>query len=204
MQDTLNRLKNRGFTPSYFIDVGAHTGETYEIIQRVYSGAKVYSFEANPHCEEKLKEKTSTYEICLLGDSEKTGVQFFIDPSNNISTGCSIYKENSNYFKEETGLYLNMHRLDNRITIDTSNVPEIFLKLDVQGAEIDVLNGATGILPYVKWIYLEVSFTPCNNGAPLFADVFKHLSFLGYRIADIEESTYISNVLIQTNFLFVR
>ena len=45
----LNRLKIRGIDPNGFLDIGAHFGETNEIIRAIYPGKRVISFEANPH-----------------------------------------------------------------------------------------------------------------------------------------------------------
>ena len=46
-----------------------------------------------------------------------------------------------------------MHRLDDVVPINTKFD---FLKMDVQGAELRILDGAEKLLPAIKWIFLEV------------------------------------------------
>lgn len=49
--------------------------------------------------------------------------------------------------------------------------PVDFAKLDVQGAELEILRGAQGILPDVLAAKVEVWFAPYHKGIPLFAEV---------------------------------
>ena len=88
--------------------------------------------------------------------------------------------------------------------ISTNDIDSVADKMDVQGAEIDVLMGATKLLHTIQYIFLEVSFVKCNKDAPLFDEVFMYLYKQGYKIIDVCEPTYIDNVLVQTNFLFAR
>jgi len=198
--DVLQRLKLRNIEPTGFIDVGAHFGETNHIIRSIYPDKRIVSFEANPECEHILKQQNIEYIICLLGKENKD-VSFYINPDNRTSTGCSIYKEESHFFENAEKIMLQMYRLDEIVPADAKLN---FLKMDVQGAEIDVLKGATKLLHTIQYIYLEVSFVKCNKDAPLFDEVFMYLYKQGYKIIDVCEPTYIDNVLVQTNFLFAR
>jgi FkbM family methyltransferase len=199
--ELFHRLKHRGINPNAFLDIGAHIGQTNMIIRHFYPNKRVISFEANPYCEPELKKIATEYFICLLGKESKENVKLFINSSNTISTGTSIYIENSNFFKDSDFLNVPMYRLDEVISAD-SNFD--FIKMDVQGAEIDVLDGATRLLPKMRWIYLETSFINYNEGAPLFDDVYMYLRNLGYRIIDEADSIYMDNKLAQTNFLFEK
>jgi FkbM family methyltransferase len=199
--ELFNRLKSRGVDPNAFLDIGAHIGQTNEIIRYFYPNKRVVSFEANPYCEPELKKIATEYFICLLGKESKENVKLFINSNNTISTGMSIYIENSNFFKNTDFLHVPMHRLDEIVSPD-SNFD--FIKMDVQGAEIDVLEGTTRLIPSIKWIFLEVSFINYNEGAPLFDEVYMYLRNLGYRITDECDPLYINNRLAQTNYLFER
>jgi FkbM family methyltransferase len=197
----LQRLKNLNKIPNGFIDVGAHFGETNELMHRIFPDKRVVSFEANPNCEQILKQQGIEYIIGLLGNRTTEKVPFFLNPDDRSSTGCSIYREKTHHFQNAETIDIPMYRLDEIIPA-TAQLD--FLKMDVQGAEIDVLNGSTGILPMIKWVYLEVSFVSYNDGAPLFDDVYRWLSARKYRLIDICDSAYLDNQLIQTNMLFEK
>ncbi len=58
-----------------------------------------------------------------------------------------------------------------------NSVDEIdFIKIDVQGAELDVFKGATKALDNVVFIVSEVEFIPLYIDQPLFGDVCKYLT----------------------------
>ncbi len=195
----LERMKLRGDIPKTFIDAGAHFGETNDVIRAVYPNSRIISFEANPNCEKILKQKGIEYVICLLGNETVESVPFYVNKNDASSTGCSIYKENTHHFDNCEVVNLPMYALDDIVPEEI--VPD-FLKMDVQGAEIKILEGSNRILKDIKWIFLEVSFVEYNLGAPLFKEVCDYLYSKGYKIIDICEPTWLDNNLIQCNFLF--
>lgn len=197
----LQRLKIRGQVPCGFIDVGAHFGESNEIIRAIYPDKRIISFEANPVCEVELKRRGMEYLICLLGKETKESATLYMNPDNPTSTGVSIYKEKSKFFENASKLEIPMYRLDDIIPVEARFD---FMKIDVQGAEIDVLEGSQKLMSNIKWIFLEVSFVNLNEGAPLFDDVYMYLRKLGYRITDECDPTYVNDSLVQTNFLFEK
>jgi FkbM family methyltransferase len=60
-----------------------------------------------------------------------------------------------------------------------------FLKLNVQGAELEILKGARGSLEPVLGIDLEVSFVESYLGRPMFSDVDAHLRHNGFHFFDL-------------------
>jgi FkbM family methyltransferase len=56
-----------------------------------------------------------------------------------------------------------------------------FLKLDVQGAELDVLNGGVGKLAQTLVVHTEVEFVPLYLGQPLFGDIDVFLRAQGFQ-----------------------
>ncbi|MBI1218202.1 MAG: FkbM family methyltransferase [Rhodobacteraceae bacterium] len=59
--------------------------------------------------------------------------------------------------------------------------PVDFIKLDVQGAELDVLRGAQAALGAVSALLSEVEFVALYEGQPLFGDVCRYLGTLGFQ-----------------------
>jgi FkbM family methyltransferase len=61
------------------------------------------------------------------------------------------------------------------------------IKVDVQGAELDVLNGAAAILGSTLIVETEVEFQQLYEGQPLFCDVDRHLRGLGFELWRLRE-----------------
>jgi FkbM family methyltransferase len=49
------------------------------------------------------------------------------------------------------------------------------LKIDTQGHELDVLIGATGLLPSIEFVYAETQFTPLYEGTPSWTDLVEYM-----------------------------
>ncbi|AHI66592.1 FkbM family methyltransferase [Burkholderia thailandensis] len=67
-----------------------------------------------------------------------------------------------------------------------------FIKLDVQGAELDVLRGAAACLRDVRALELEVEFNPIYQDQPLFADVdafLRQQGFVLWRLSNLVHYT---------------
>jgi FkbM family methyltransferase len=85
------------------------------------------------------------------------------------------------------------------------------LKIDVQGAELDVLRGAERSLASVRGLEVEVEFQSLYVGQPLFGDVDRHLrerGFVLWRLRDIshcgltksrrDETAFVSGDAVET------
>lgn len=66
-----------------------------------------------------------------------------------------------------------------------------FMKLNVQGAELDILGGASATLPDVLGIQTEVSFVESYVGRPMFSDVDAFVRRSGFEFFDIVAPHYI-------------
>ena len=62
----------------------------------------------------------------------------------------------------------------------------VFLKIDTQGYEKNVLDGAEKSLPRIKGIQVEMSLVPLYSGEMLFPDMLRHLNSKGYMMFDME------------------
>jgi len=63
--------------------------------------------------------------------------------------------------------------------------PFDFMKLNVQGAELEILRGAGSLLPQVVGLQLEASFYQIYDGAPYFSDIDFFLRQYGFYLFDI-------------------
>lgn len=85
-------------------------------------------------------------------------------------------------------------------TIDSS----LFLKIDVQGAELCVLRGGVDTLSRAGLVQLEVALLPYNEGAPSMLEVMNFMDaqgFVPYDFSGFSRPT--GGDLIQIDVLFV-
>lgn len=176
------RLAENGFSPGSIIDIGANNGSWSRLIRKVFEKNLILMIEARAEEEKALKNTcqdllNANYIISLLGSSGQEKVSFSVHGS-----GSSIFSELSNAPRSFSNL--KMKTLD-EITSELHLNDPIFLKLDVQGAELEVLKGAANILTRSEVVQLEVALLDYNQGAPTFADVVTFMDKRNYHVFDI-------------------
>ena len=100
---------------------------------------------------------------------------------------------------------LSMTTLD-EITRNTDFATADFIKLDVQGAELAVLQGGSNTLRSAEAVLMEVNLLEIYSGVPLFGQTVGFMAERGFQVYDI--CTFfrrpLDNALWQTDVIFVR
>lgn len=102
----------------------------------------------------------------------------------------SLYAPNLTGISDFTGL-AEISTVAKTTEVQTRRLDDVFdedvhfLKLDVQGGELDVLKGAVGLLTKVLVIHTEVEFYPMYQDQPLFDDVSRFLLEHGFELFDL-------------------
>lgn len=196
-----NRLafwKTKGMNPSVIYDIGANNGSWTAEARQVFPAAHYEQFEANKH------HSAPGGHMILLGETEKD-VTFYKSISDTTNTGASVYLETSQHFTP--GKYvtetLPMVPLDTYVARHGLRQPDM-LKLDVQGAELDVLRGGETTLQAAKYVLMEVSLHRWNKGAPMIEEVIRFMDERGYCMVDIVENHFVAGYLLQVDVLFAN
>lgn len=203
MEWSLANIKKLGFKPGFVIDAGAYDGEWTKMFKRIFPSARVLMIEAQSNKETILKAVTEAlpdtyFHIDLLGAESGQAVTFNVNET--VSSVWEEYKPN-NFEKAERQL----ETLDNIINKHKLGLPN-FIKLDVQGYELEILKGANKSLADVQFILCEVSLLEINKGAPLIADVINfmnNIGFVAYDICSFIRRT-LDRALWQTDVLFIK
>jgi hypothetical protein len=78
------------------------------------------------------------------------------------------------------------------------------IKMDVQGAELDVIRGGLGIVRNTRYLLLELQTHNYNLGAPHLDEVVAFLHGEGFTVVDIVDLMYSGDRLIQADVLFLN
>jgi len=203
VESTLERMKRIGFAPGVAIDVGAYVGEWTRSFKKIFPSAKVLMIEPQPQLQSQLQQTLAQLSdvSCLqklLGATEQDQVNFY-----QRETASSILTEWDK--TEEPSLQLPLTTLDS-VTVDTAFAQPDFIKLDVQGFELEVLKGGERTLANVEAVLMEVNLIDVYKGAPLFAEVVSFMSQRGFQIYDVCSffRRPLDDALWQMDVVFVR
>lgn len=201
----VEELKKRGISPLTAIDIGANVGEWYRDFKEIFPNANVLSVEANPQFETELKSVNPNSLITLMGkENNSDGVEIYVNPDTNNDVGASIYREATQWGQNSKPIKMPM------VTLDSLNKKFDWIKMDVQGAELDVLMGGVNTLAKAMIVELELSIMRYNEGAPIASEVISWLWMNGFELYDITEHMYIEEngdgvtKMMQLNVLFLN
>jgi FkbM family methyltransferase len=198
----LETVKNyHNFKPNVIYDIGAHKGVWTKNCKTVFPDATYYQFEANTDQSEHLHDNPT---ICLLGNEDEKTVVYYKDKKLG-ATGNSIFREKTTFFDDDVceKETRTMKRLDTIIQEKSLPFPD-FIKLDVQGAELLILEGAPACMRSADVIMMEVSVASMNEGSPLIHDVLNFMANNGFVMFDIVEANSIGPVLTQLDIVFCK
>ena len=173
-------------------DVGAHLGESIEFFTNIYPKCRVISFEPNPESFQNLMSKGyKNVSVVQEGLSNKIGKAKYYKQTMSHLGGLKKINHDSEdslgYAKQALNeeIQIKINTLDNYCKTHKINSIDI-LKIDVQGLEVEVLQGATNILKSTKVITLELSLYDFyeNTESPLL-QIEELMKLSGHGLWDI-------------------
>lgn len=194
------RLAAKGWRPAGIIDVGAYEGAWTRMVRGIFSGVPVLMVEAQKSKAARLEAMCSelggvSLASAVLAAEAGKEVTFY-----EMETGSSYFPERSNAPRTAT-TYVT-RTLDE---VAASLEGSLFLKVDVQGAELEVLAGGFGTLDRSEVVQLEVPFVSYNEGAPTLLDVMHFMNEREFVPIDVSGFSRPNGIdLVQADFLFVR
>jgi FkbM family methyltransferase len=169
-------------------DIGANTGQFTEQLRDAEFPGRIVSFEPSAAAHSALRKRARrdpNWTIAprmALGDRDGT-ITLNLAGNSVSSSVLSMLPSHLNAAPESR--YIGSENVDLR-TLDSVGTElakaaeRIFLKLDVQGFEYKVLQGAEQFLARVAGIQLELSLVPLYDGERLFHPMLHDLEERGY------------------------
>lgn len=190
------------------MDIGAFAGNWTQLMKRsgLFPNAEYLMFEANIAQEGALAAIGEPYVLTVLGDVDGKEVLYHRSLGDDWQThsGNSVYLENTATFRNNFDSEMRRMRTVDAVMegwrangttcndmASAAPAPWDLIKLDVQGSEIDILQGAVDTIRNDRPVLItELSLVPYNAGAPTFFDVHIYMESIDYVLADIVEVHY--------------
>lgn len=204
MPASLRVLRELGYCPAFVVDGGAFEGTWTALLRDVFPEARSLMIEPQAAKRAKLlaicRNAPQSTRFCgeLLGPKDGLEVDF-----HEMQTGSSVLSELSPWQRDTVRKTIST--LDTVVADNADWGQPDFIKLDVQGYELAVLEGATRALESAMFVLLEASFVPYNEGAPLAAEVIAFMDIHGFALMDVCSLVRRPNgVLGQADLLFIN
>ena len=169
------------------VDVGAHYGR-YTLIaaKRIGPKGKVIAIEADPKNFDmlnkniKLNKLEHVITLNFAATSNKSKVKLSIPEKKS---GHTIYSSIiPNRAPTEKFIEVNANTLDNLLHENGISIEEVnWIKIDVEGAELEVLKGATNVLSKNKDISLLIEIHNIENGKNLYRPIMDLLDNYNFK-----------------------
>ena len=194
------------------IDVGAYIGAFAFAMRMILPDVQIYSFDP---IEENISQinrnlgqwgNIQSFQTAL-GD-RKGKVQFNL---NDFRASSSVLEMDANHkiaFPETSHsrkVEVPLARLDDFLPVMEIKTP-VFLKVDVQGFELNVLKGGLEILKKTDYLLTEVTYQTLYKDQPLFGEIYKFLTAKEFEFAGNIDSLNSpkDGAILQSDALFIR
>lgn len=177
--------------PRTIVDAGANVGQFSLIAACLHPEARIFAFEPVPRA-------ASVFRKVFNGNPRVSVAPFAIGATSKSATLHLSARDDSSSLLPLSDLQVTMHPETGGVTPlavqlrpladlvpESDLIHPALLKIDVQGAELEVVKGCAGLLHRFDHIYVELSFVEFYVGQPLAWQVIDALSHLGFVIAGI-------------------
>ena len=176
-------------------DVGSNRGLYVDLFLKFDHNVQIHMFEPIKSLYDGLYEKFKSNNIFInnIAISNKIGESIFCELTSPVTDGCSSLIERP-VFNERCWSYVKKMVKTN--TIDnycrTYNIEYIdFLKIDVEGAELSVLEGSINMLKGKKIKYIQFEYGNTFSDANIkLLDVYNLVINFGYKLFNYENNIF--------------
>jgi FkbM family methyltransferase len=181
-------------------EIGACQGEDTILYAQAFPRARIYAFEPLPENFAVLRQSLANCDRAqawqlALGDTRGEAV-FHVSsgvPASGLSAQDSAVSRSSSLLAPSAERPESLDWLEFRhsIRVRTDTLDNFcrehgieridFIHMDVQGAELKLLNGAKRMLPRIRAIWMEVAFEKTYEGQPLEPETTRWMAERGFR-----------------------
>jgi len=204
MNGALMHVKKFGFTPNVVLDIGAALGT--DPLLEIFPESNHFMVEALeefiPKLEDVKQRMANASFLIAAVTSENGPITINVHPD---LVGSSIYLEDEDSSVNGIPREVPAYKLDDLCSKYKLKGPYL-LKIDVQGAELDVLKGAEKTLMDTEYVILEIAFFNFFNDGPKphhYIDFMKRHGFVIYELFDLQYRP-LDGAMSQVDIAFVK
>lgn len=175
------------------LDVGANMGQYSQALRKAGYQGKIISFEPITECYQFLvNQKDENWHIMNIALGSSAGaIDLHVTNKNVFSSFLKPNQYSVHRFNESAKTAhietVEVKKLDDILAqiipdLDSTN---LFLKLDTQGYDLEVLKGAQQSLKYIAGIQSEISCKAIYEGMPSHIESLTYIDELGYELTNI-------------------
>lgn len=209
---SLFRLNAYHINPSTILDIGANRGMFARTLHHLYPQADIIAFEPLVDCYVDLcalQARIRNLECYNLALADQSGEDWIYrsnyDYSSSLLEMDELHKSIFPYTAGGQMQRIIKEKLDVVLVNRHLRRPTL-MKIDVQGYEKNVLDGAVQTIEQIDFILCELSFVSLYKQQPLFGELHMYLTERGFRFVGhiAENRSPVSGQLLQVDGLFMR
>jgi len=200
-----NLLKKKGFIPHHIMDVGANHGTWTREVMTVFPDANYTLIEPQKWLSESFNDllQLSNFNFLPIGVGKDKGEFMFtiVDRDDSCSFRVSEKEAIEQGYKQ---IPIPVNTINEIVKTERFGIPDL-LKIDAEGLDLEVLDGATNILGKTEVILLEASVVN-----PVFTNdlqtVVNYMNNKGYKLFDITDLNrpFENKVLWLVELMFIK
>jgi FkbM family methyltransferase len=202
----LDEFKKYGGDINVVYDIGANDGRWTKEFRHIIGSGTFILFEGNPKntCKVTTLKNGESYNNILLSNVDDEIKKFYVpDVSGMDNTGASYYKELTPHYIKGEFIEVKSKKLDTFVEENDIPLPDV-IKLDTQGSEVDILNGAIKCLSSAKILLTEIPISRYNENAPVFSDYISTLYDNGFLPTGVQHLAIRKGVFNQMDLVFMK
>ncbi len=197
------------------LDVGANVGQFGDLLWGLGFEGTLISFEAIPEVHERLvrhaNRRNRSWQVapCAALGSKHGQIEMNI-AANSVSSSVlpmgRTHLESAPQSQYVGKQIVNIERLDELSAQYIRPATKLFIKVDTQGYEMEVLKGATELWPRTVGLQLELSLVPLYDRSPTIAEMIEFTAAMGFELFGFVPGfrNQQSGRLLQVDGFFVR
>ncbi len=210
-RSSLDLAARRGIT--LVLDVGANTGQFARRLRRGGYKGRIVCFEPVAETFRRLEQRmrgdagVTAVQAALGAVAGEASIHLAADPETASMLASSPRLLDAAPGSRNVGTQaVRVETLDGVLSRWQQPGDRIFLKVDTQGYEQAVLDGARASLPGIDMVQLELSLVPLYEGAPSLRSMLARMEALGFEPAWFEPvfTDPSTGQLLQVDVAFLR